>query len=71
MSDGFFFTAGYKDMTGGELVGEMIRYGMSTISLTTTGSHQQGVRVCVSQLNRPEQFEMLEERLKLFAVDHQ
>ena len=71
VSDGFFFTAGYKDMTGGELVGEMIRYGMSTISLTTTGSHQQGVRVCVSQLNRPEQFEMLEERLKLFAVDHQ
>lgn len=71
VSDGFFFTAGYKDMTGGELVGELIRYGMSTISLTTTGSHQQGVRVCVSQLNRPEQFEMLEERLKLFAVDHQ
>ena len=71
VSDGFFFTAGYKDMTGGELVGEMIRYGMSTISLSTTGSHQQGVRVCVSQLNRPEQFEMLEERLKLFAVDHQ
>ena len=71
VSDGFFFTAGYKDMTGGELVGEMIRYGMSTISLSTTGSHQQGVRVCVSQLNRPEQFEMMEERLKLFAVDHQ
>ena len=71
VSDGFFFTAGYKDMTGGELVGEMIRYGMSTISLSTTGSHQQGVRVCVSQLNRPEQFEMLEDRLKLFAVDHQ
>ena len=71
VSDGFFFTAGYKDMTGGELVGELIRYGMSTISLTTTGSHQQGVRVCVSQLNRPEQFEMLEDRLKLFAVDHQ
>lgn len=70
VSDGFFFTAGYKDMTGGELVGEMIRYGMSTISLSTTGSHQQGVRVCVSQLNRPEQFEMLEERLKLFAADH-
>ena len=70
VSDGFFFTAGYKDMTGGELVGELIKYGMSTISLSTTGSHQQGVRVCVSQLNRPEQFEMLEERLKLFAADH-
>lgn len=70
VSDGFFFTAGYKGMTGGELVGEMIRYGMSTISLSTTGSHQQGVRVCVSQLNRPEQFEMLKERLQLFSANH-
>ena len=70
VSDGFFFTAGYKEMTGGELVGEMIRYGMSTISLSTTGSHQQGVRVCVSQLNRPEQFEMLKERLQLFSANH-
>jgi hypothetical protein len=58
-------------MSGGDLMGEMTRYGMATISLSTTGSHQQGVRVCVSQLNRPEQFEMLEERLRLFAADHQ
>ena len=70
VSDGFFFTAGYKDMSGGELMGEMIRYGMATISLSTTGSCQQGVRVCVSQMNRPEQFEMLEERLQLFSVNH-
>lgn len=70
VSDGFFFTAGYKEMTGGELVGELIRYGISTISLSTTGSHQQGVRVCVSQLNRPEQFEMLKERLQLFSANH-
>lgn len=70
VSDGFFFTAGYKEMIGGELVGELIRYGISTISLSTTGSHQQGVRVCVSQLNRPEQFEMLKERLQLFSANH-
>lgn len=70
VSDGFFFTAGYKDMSGGELMGEMIRYGMASISLSTTGSCQQGVRVCVSQMNRPEQFEMLEERLQLFSVNH-
>ena len=69
VSDGFFFTAGYKDMAGGELMGEMVRYGMATISLSTTGSCQQGVRVCVSQLNRPEQFDMLSERLRLFAAD--
>ena len=71
VSDGFFYTVGYKDMSSGELMGELVRYGMATISLSTTGSKQNGVRVCVSQLNRPEQFVLLEERLKLFAADHQ
>ena len=70
VSDGFFFTAGYKDMQGGELMGELLRYGMATIALSTTGSCQQGVRVCVSQLNRPGQFDMLSDRLRLFAADH-
>lgn len=70
VSDGFFYTVGYKDMTSAELMGELMKYGMCTISLTMTGSRQPGVRVCVSQLNRPEQFDMLEERLKLFAADH-
>ena len=71
VSDGFFFTAGYKDMSGGDLMGELVRYGMATIALSTTGSSQQGVRVCVSQLNRPEQFEMLGERLQLFSAHHE
>ena len=57
-------------MTSGELMGELVRYGMATIALSTTGSRQSGVRVCVSQLNREEQFVMLEERLRLFAADH-
>ena len=70
VSDGFFYTVGYEGLSSGELMAEMIRYGMATISLSTTGSNQPGVRICVSQLNRPEQFELLEERLKLFAADH-
>lgn len=70
VSDGFFYTIGYKGMSGGELMGELIRYGIATISLATTGSRQDGVRICVSQLNRPEQFDMLAERLKLFAENH-
>ena len=69
VSDGFFYTVGYKNMDGGILMGEMLRYGMATISLATTGSRQAGVRICVSQLNRPEQFDLLEERLRLFAAD--
>ena len=70
VSDGFFYTVGYKDMPSGELMGELMRYGMCTISLSMTGSRQNGVRVCVSQLNRPNQFDMLAERLRLFAADH-
>lgn len=70
VSDGFFYTIGYKGLSGGELMGELIRYGMATISLATTGSRQEGVRVCVSQLNRSEQFDMLADRLRLFAADH-
>lgn len=70
VSDGFFYTVGYGGLSGGELMGELIRYGIATIALSTTGSRQDGVRICVSQLNRPEQFELLEERLRLFAADH-
>jgi hypothetical protein len=51
-------------------MGELVRYGIATISLSTTGSRQAGVRICVSQLNRPEQFDLLAERLALFASDH-
>ena len=70
VSDGFFYTVGYKDMQSGELMGELMRYGICSISLAMTGSRQNGVRICVSQLNRPEQFEWLDERLRLFASDH-
>ena len=42
----------------------------SAISLSSTGSRQHGIRVCVSQMNRPEQFELLDHRLALFAENH-
>ena len=70
VSDGFFYTAGYKDMTGTELMGELMRYGICTIALSMTGSRQQGVRICISQLNRPDQFDILADRLAMFAADH-
>lgn len=70
VSDGFFFTAGYKDMSSAELLKELMLYGICTISLSLTGSRQDGVRVCVSQLNREEQFDMLAERLQAFNSTH-
>ncbi|MEG1672710.1 MAG: pyridoxal phosphate-dependent aminotransferase [Alistipes sp.] len=70
VSDGFFYTIGYHSMSGSELLRELLFYGICAISLSSTGSHQPGIRVCISQMNHPEQFEQLEERLKLFAQNH-
>lgn len=70
ISDGFFFTVGYPGMTGAELQGALLRYGISTISLPSTGSRQEGVRICVSLLNSPEIFRRLSDRLAMFHKDH-
>ncbi len=67
---GFFFTVGYGGLTSAELMRDLMLCGVCSISLTLTGSMQHGVRICVSQLNRPEQFGLLEERLKLFRATH-
>ena len=69
IGDGFFFTIGYGDMTGEQLVVELMYYGISSISLGTTGSLQNGVRACVSRM-REELFPVLEERVKAFNRDH-
>ena len=57
-------------MTGTELMGELMRYGICTIALSMTGSRQEGVRVYISQMNRPDQFDLLADRLAAFAADH-
>ena len=69
VGDGFFFTIGYGDMTGGELLRELLYYGVSSISLSTTGSKQQGVRACTSRMKN-ELYDVLEERMKAFREDH-
>ncbi len=69
VGDGFFFTIGYGEMTGGELLRELLYYGVSSISLSTTGSQQQGVRACTSRM-RNELYEVLDERMKAFNEDH-
>ena len=69
VGDGFFFTIGYGDMSGGDLLRELLYYGVSSISLSTTGSQQQGVRACTSRM-REELYEVLEERMKAFRGDH-
>lgn len=65
VSDGFFFTIGRKGYTSDDLLAELIHYGVSAISLRTTGSEQQGIRVCTSML-REEHYPLLDQRLRIF-----
>ncbi|MDR1562778.1 MAG: pyridoxal phosphate-dependent aminotransferase [Dysgonamonadaceae bacterium] len=67
VGDGFYFTIKYPGMTGGELLKALIPYGISAISLSTTGSQQEGLRACTSFI-KDHQYEQLEERLKIFAA---
>jgi aspartate/methionine/tyrosine aminotransferase len=69
IADGFYFTISYPGMTGGQLMEELIYYGISAISLSTTGSNQEGLRACTSFI-KPHQYKLLEERLQLFATHH-
>jgi len=70
IGDGFYFTVTYKKMTGVELVEELLYYGISAISLVTTGSSKHGIRACVS-LTGKDRFDDLEKRLHQFNSDHE
>ncbi len=70
VADGFYFTIGYKGMTSGELAKELMYYGVSAICLITTGSHQEGLRVCTSFIET-HQYAQLEERMKIWKANHE
>ena len=69
IADGFYFTIGYKGMTSGELAHELMYYGVSGICLVTTGSEQEGLRVCTSFIE-DHQYSQLDERMAIFAENH-
>jgi aspartate/methionine/tyrosine aminotransferase len=70
IADGFYFTISYPGFTGDQLMEELLYYGISSISLSITGSSRnEGLRACVSLVKR-EQFPDLEYRLKKFHTDH-
>ncbi|MEG1579749.1 MAG: pyridoxal phosphate-dependent aminotransferase [Bacteroidaceae bacterium] len=66
---GFFFTVGYPGLTSGQLMQELMYYGVSSISLSTTGAERQGIRGCTSRM-REELYPAMEERMKEFRKDH-
>ena len=66
IADGFYFTVSYPGMSASELIEKLLNYGISAITLDTTGSERNdGLRACVSQVPR-SLFEDLEYRLKCF-----
>lgn len=70
IADGFYFTLSYPGFNGVELVEKLLYYGISAISLTTTGSDRhEGLRACVS-LTGQDRFDELENRLRAFHYDH-
>lgn len=69
VGDGFFFTLGYGRMNGGELLKELLYYGVSSISLATTGSEQGGIRACTSRM-REDLYPVLRQRMEWFRKDH-
>lgn len=71
LADGFYFTISYPGMQGGELLKNLLYYGISAIALNTCGSdHSEGLRACVSQVKR-SQFNDLEQRVRQFNKDFQ
>lgn len=69
VGDGFFFTLGYGNMSGGELLKELLHYGVSCINLGTTGSCQSGIRACTSRM-REDLYPVLRRRMERFREDH-
>ena len=69
VGDGFFFTLGYGELSGEELLLELMYYGVSSICLSTTGSLKKGIRACVSRM-RDDLYDTLDERMAAFEADH-
>ncbi len=71
LADGFYFTIAYPGFAhGADLLFELLHYGISAITLETTGSCRlEGLRACVS-MTGPEQYETLRYRLERFHQDH-
>jgi aspartate/methionine/tyrosine aminotransferase len=69
IADGFYFTVTYPGMSGSKLMETLMYYGISAISLATTGSSQEGLRVCTSFI-KEHQYDILAGRLKLFNENH-
>jgi aspartate/methionine/tyrosine aminotransferase len=66
VGDGFYLTMSYPNFDGNNLMLELMRYGISTITLKSTGSNRhEGLRICISFVDLKD-MPLLEEKLKRF-----
>ena len=70
LADGFYFTVAHPAFDdGGDLLRELLHYGISAITLEATGScRHEGLRACVSLVG-DDQIEKLSSRLQKFRRD--
>ena len=66
ISDGFYFTIRWKNLSGNKLLHNMLLFGLAGIPLSITGSSQEGIRICVSLL-KEGQFCELKKRVSDLA----
>ena len=65
IGDGFYFTVSKAGMSSSELLFMMLCHGMAGITLNTTGSKKEGIRICVSLISE-DQIDELKNRLEYF-----
>lgn len=65
IADGFYFTIGYPGKSGSQLMYELMFYGISAVALGTSGSDQQGLRICTS-FTKEEMFDEIGRRLEAY-----
>jgi len=70
VGDGFYLTMSYPNYEGTSLMLELMKYGISTITLKSTGSNRhEGLRVCISFVDEKD-MPVLDERLKKFMENN-
>lgn len=69
IADGFYFTFHYDGLTAAQLQKELLRYGISAISLYSAGCKREALRACVSQVKQ-DRFEELSSRLSQFKLQN-
>ncbi len=70
VGNGFYLTMSYPNFDGNDLMIELMKYGISTITLKSTGSNRhEGLRVCISFVSESE-MPALDEKLKIFKENH-